>query len=177
MGIEPSRTSAAAKPDFDDLVDCECKLDALRVIRAFRGYSLNETARRAQISPAYLQKLERGDVKEPSPKVLFRLSRALGFSYAKLMQHAGYVVPDAAEVAPNGGLPALAEALSSAELDPVEAEILAETLRQYREARDAGLEITTDFFKGLWREIRQVQFQRLADAAEELTLDDISSAA
>src|SRR5690242_20542488 len=41
----------------------------LREVRVLRGKSLSAVARAAAISTAYLQKLEAGGVKQPSPKV------------------------------------------------------------------------------------------------------------
>lgn len=55
--------------------------------------SLREAAGRAEISPTYLNQLEAGRVKEPSPHVLYRLARVYGTSYTELMRLAGYVVP------------------------------------------------------------------------------------
>lgn len=54
--------------------------------------SLREVAAAAAISAAYLQKLERAQVDEPSPKILRRLADALGLEYARLMELAGYEV-------------------------------------------------------------------------------------
>lgn len=55
--------------------------------------SLREVAGEASISAAYLQKLERGNVDEPSPRILQRLGAALAVDYRKLMVLAGYDVP------------------------------------------------------------------------------------
>ncbi len=65
----------------------------LRSIRQIKGLSLKNAAGAASISTAYLQKLEGGDVQQPSPHVLNRLAEALEVPYATLMQLAGYVVP------------------------------------------------------------------------------------
>lgn len=56
--------------------------------------SLKSVASEAGISPAYLQKLERGEVKAPSPHVLRSLGVGLDLSYAELMDLAGYGVTD-----------------------------------------------------------------------------------
>lgn len=55
--------------------------------------SLREVATAAEISAAYLQKLERAQVDGPSPNILRRLADALGLEYARLMELAGYEVP------------------------------------------------------------------------------------
>ena len=69
--------------------------DELRSIRTLMGYSLKAIADPAGISTAYLQKLETGDVKTPSPNVLHGLARVLKVSYATLMELAGYIMPNA----------------------------------------------------------------------------------
>ena len=83
--------------------------------------SLREVSRQAQITPTYLKKLEEGQVREPSPNILHRLSGTLGLSYGDLLQLAGYVVPtrntDSADTAD-----ALNVALKSADLTPDELE-------------------------------------------------------
>ena len=55
--------------------------------------SLRDVAGEAEISAAYLQKLERGQVDEPSPKILRRLATVLRIEYRRLMELAGYDVP------------------------------------------------------------------------------------
>jgi HTH-type transcriptional regulator, competence development regulator len=67
--------------------------DALARARAMKRKSLRTIAEPAAISPTYLQKLERGDVRDPSPNVLYRLSQELDLPYDELMRLAGYVVP------------------------------------------------------------------------------------
>jgi len=55
--------------------------------------SLRDVAGEAGISAAYLQKLERSQVDEPSPKILRRLADVLAIEYKRLMELAGYEVP------------------------------------------------------------------------------------
>ena len=100
-------------------------------VRRMRGLSLKTAAEPAGISPAYLQKLERDEVKKPSPHVLHALAQVLQVPYETLMQLAGYIVPRAQ----NRGEPAslLAYALSSEELTEEEMEVLARYLRWYRD--------------------------------------------
>jgi transcriptional regulator with XRE-family HTH domain len=66
---------------------------ALRNARKVKGRSLRSVAQGAKISPEYLRKLEAGDVRDPSPNVLYRLSEELELDYSDLMSRAGYVVP------------------------------------------------------------------------------------
>jgi len=93
--------------------------------------SLGTAAKPAEISTAYLQKLEVGDVRNPSPKVLHSLSTVLDIDYGELMRLAGYVVPNE-----GGGNKRrrneLTHSLSSEELTEDEAEVLAEYLNWYR---------------------------------------------
>ncbi len=104
----------------------------LRQVRELRGWSLREASERAGISPAYLQKLEHGQVKGPSPNVLYALAEQLKVPYSELMKDAGYVVPRGSggrqSVAPN----MLAHALSSEELTGEEAQELAKYLAWFR---------------------------------------------
>lgn len=99
----------------------------LKSVRDLQGKSLKVVADGAKISPAYLQKLERGDVAAPSPHVLHRLAGELGVEYLELMRLAGYVVPESA-----GGSGALAQAFSSQDLTEDEARALAAYLKMYR---------------------------------------------
>jgi len=109
--------------------------DLAQHLRRIRGRrSLSAVATQADISTAYLQKLEAGGVKQPSPKVLHGLARALGFDYADLMRMAGYIVPgdevgDEREPRRNE----LTYALSSEELTEEEARELARYLDWYRD--------------------------------------------
>ena len=61
--------------------------------RQTTGRSLRAVANAAGISAAYLQKLERGHVEEPSPRILQRLAATLNLDYRDLMELAGYDVP------------------------------------------------------------------------------------
>ena len=103
----------------------------LRGVRELRHKSLSAVARAAGISTAYLQKLEVGDVRQPSPHHLYTLSTVLDIDYAELMRLAGYVVPST-------GTPRqrrrneLTHAFSSEELSEQEAEELADYLSWYR---------------------------------------------
>lgn len=62
----------------------------LQSARTSAGRSLRDVAEAAEISAAYLQKLERAQVAKPSPKILQRLAATLGLEYRRLMEFAGY---------------------------------------------------------------------------------------
>ncbi len=106
----------------------------LHEVRRLKGLSLKAAAEPAGISAAYLQKLERDEVKRPSPHVLYALSEVLNVPYETLMELAGYVVPAAGknEVIATS---ALSHALSSEDLSEDEAEVLARYLRWYRDEK------------------------------------------
>lgn len=110
----------------------------LKDVRGLRGLSLKAVAEPAGISAAYLQKLEKGQVKNPSPNILHALSSELTVPYSTLMKLAGYVVPRGStpERAVAGGN-MLAHALSSEDLSEDEAEALARYLSWYRHDRSS----------------------------------------
>ena len=62
--------------------------------RSQAGATLEAVATPANISVAYLRKLEHGNVNNPSPRVLRRLAEVLDISYGRLMALAGYLLPD-----------------------------------------------------------------------------------
>jgi transcriptional regulator with XRE-family HTH domain len=96
--------------------------------------SLRAVAAPAEISPTYLQKLERGEVQDPSPNILHRLSEQLGLEYSDLMQKAGYVVPATSKrrSAALRGSRAVSHALSAEPLTAEEEEALAHYLGYLR---------------------------------------------
>jgi transcriptional regulator with XRE-family HTH domain len=157
--------------------DCKCKLEVLRLLRAVHGLSLKAAADRAEISPTYLQKLERGQVKSPSPHLLYRLAETYEYPYAELMKLAGY--PDPKPATRRVGarkqddrLNALAVAVGNADLQPEEADFLARSLRGYREARRGGVEIPADFVSSLLKTFRQIHATGVV-----VTREDVSSVA
>jgi transcriptional regulator with XRE-family HTH domain len=103
---------------------------SLAEVRGMRKMTLRDVAEKARISPAYLHKLEQGQVTTPSPHVLHALAEVLGTQYSKLMQLAGYVVPNDSGIDAKVSL--LAHALSSEELTNEEAAALASYLAWYR---------------------------------------------
>ncbi len=136
----------------------------IRLARAFLGLSLKAVAKEAGISAAYLQKLETGKVKSPSPHRLLRLAEVLGYPYSTLLAWAGYPCPE-----PSGqrngtttGKRArksdvLIDAIGSGELGPDEAEWLACSLRGYREARSVGVQIPAEFLSTALKMYRQTR--------------------
>jgi HTH-type transcriptional regulator, competence development regulator len=64
--------------------------EELHKVRQLRGMSLKAVAEPAGVSATYLQKLERGEVKSPSPHRLRRLADVLEVEYAALFALAGY---------------------------------------------------------------------------------------
>lgn len=114
---------------------------ALANARAIKGRSLRSVADGAKISPTYLQKLERGEVRDPSPHILRRLAEELDLDYGDLMRRAGYILPSSRRqsTAATSGSRALTHALSSEPLTDEEEAALATYLRVLREQkRGAG---------------------------------------
>ncbi len=92
--------------------------EELKALRKLRGVSLAAVAEPAKISVAYLQKLENGVVKNPSPRVLMRLAEVLDCSYERLMELADYV--PAKPTGPSGKPSFLEAALRNEELSDEE---------------------------------------------------------
>lgn len=106
--------------------------------RNMKGLSLRAVADPAGISPTYLQKLERGDVRDPSPNILYRLAEVLGLDYSSLMRMAGYVVPtETDDRRSRRGTRALTHALSTEPLTRDEEAALSEYLG-YLRSRKGG---------------------------------------
>ena len=103
---------------------------ALRAARQFRGLSLAKAARPAGISAAYLAKLEKDDVGEPSPHILYKLAEVLRLKYEDLMRLTGYMVPGRRRR--NPGRSVLESALDADELTDDELAELAQYLSWYR---------------------------------------------
>jgi HTH-type transcriptional regulator, competence development regulator len=151
-------------------VDVECSLQALRLIRAIRDLPLKTAAVRAGVSPAYLQKLERGEIKSPSPHRLYRLARVYDFPYPKLMELAGYIYPDDldGESSTMSNTDRLAKTIVAAGLEPGETEWLARSLCEYRHAREAGIEIPPEFLSAALKTYREMHQRSSARVAADL---------
>jgi transcriptional regulator with XRE-family HTH domain len=93
---------------------------------------LKAVAEPADISIAYLQKLEGGDVQQPSPKVLHRLGQVLDIPYATLMELAGYVVPEKSGLLAGNTFD---HALSSSDLTDEERKAVAAFIAHLRDQR------------------------------------------
>ena len=104
----------------------------LRNVRHMLGLSLKAAATPAGISATYLQKLETGEVKNPSPNVLHGLSSTLNVPYPDLMELAGYVVPDRNEMAGNP----FDHALSASDLTADERTAVVSFIRYLRAERE-----------------------------------------
>ena len=109
--------------------------EQLREVRALRKLSMKAVAEPAAISTAYLQKLERDEVRSPSPHILHRVAEVLNVPYPRLMALAGYVVPASGETPEQEPQNLLAHALSSEDLTEDEQRELARYLSWYRHQR------------------------------------------
>jgi transcriptional regulator with XRE-family HTH domain len=163
---------------------CDCRLEALRMIRLLRRYSLKDVADRSGLSAGYIQKLERGEIREPSPTRLRSLARALDYPYARLLALAGYLdesdgveaclidrspEPDPQLASLDKRLAVLAEAIGGAALDDAEANFLAASLAQYREMRKAGAAPPADFLLSVLHEYQRLHLAGSSVSAAELS--------
>lgn len=102
----------------------------LAQLRSLRQQTLRAVAQAAEISSAYLLKLERDDVQTPSPHVLQRLATHFEVSYMSLMQLAGYSVNDDGSSTSKPGV--LADALMAEDLTEEEERAVAAFLTTLR---------------------------------------------
>ena len=107
----------------------------LRKARQSRGLSLQTVAIPADVSAAYLHKLEQGKVDTPSPRSLRRIGDELGIPYVRLLRLIGYL--EEADLVP-GYTAATASPNPLAEYELSEAELKAVTafVRLLVEQRD-----------------------------------------
>jgi HTH-type transcriptional regulator, competence development regulator len=115
--------------------------EQLKSVRLVKGLTLRDVARAAEISVAYLQKLEGGAVAQPSPKVLNRLSAALDVPYDTLMVLAGYqamVSESGAVLSSRGTKDAFASAINSTDLTKEERKAVAAFIAHLRQQRPKG---------------------------------------
>lgn len=62
--------------------------------RKRKGLTLRSVQRLVGVSNAYISQLETGKIHEPSPHILFKLSRLYKVPYGTLMKDAGYPLPE-----------------------------------------------------------------------------------
>ena len=67
--------------------------EKLRQYRNIKGLTLREVEKGTGVSNAYLNQMEQGKVKEPSPHILYKLATFYGAPYENLLKLAGYIVP------------------------------------------------------------------------------------
>lgn len=80
-------------PESTPSIDTTALARVVREARRARGWSLREAARQAELNPMVLSRLERGELKQPSPHALYQMGRAFDLPYADLMRLAGYAAP------------------------------------------------------------------------------------
>jgi transcriptional regulator with XRE-family HTH domain len=73
-------------------------------LRTLKGWTLRDVEEKTKkkISNSYLYQLENGNVKEPSPNILYELSVVYGADYSELMKLAGFMVPSSSPQASKG---------------------------------------------------------------------------
>lgn len=174
-------STGQAEPLPDKAATCSCGLESLRMIRLVRRMSLKAVADRADLSAAYVQKLERGEIREPSPNKLRQLAKALDYPYPKLLRLAGYVddEPTGSDAAQLGGgtartlderLGVLLDAVGDAGLTEAEAEFVASALSEYREVRAAGVAPPAEFIRSVLAEYSRIAKSGVTLAAEDITV-------
>ena len=67
----------------------------IRSAREAKNLRLRDVEREVGVSNAYLSQLETGQIKEPSPNILFKLAGLYEIDYAEVMTLAGYPTPKA----------------------------------------------------------------------------------
>lgn len=67
--------------------------EKLRQCRNIKRLTLREVEKGTGVSNGYLNQLEQGKVKEPSPHILYKLAAFYGAPYENLLKLAGYIVP------------------------------------------------------------------------------------
>lgn len=67
--------------------------EVLKSTRITRGWTLRKAEEMTGVTNGYLSLLEQGTIKEPSPSILMKLSKAYSIEYVELMELAGYMDP------------------------------------------------------------------------------------
>jgi transcriptional regulator with XRE-family HTH domain len=67
--------------------------EKLRQYRSLKGLTLRDVERKTKVSNAYLNQLEQGNIKGPSPHFLHKLANFYGVPYTNLLKLAGYLMP------------------------------------------------------------------------------------
>jgi transcriptional regulator with XRE-family HTH domain len=77
--------------------------EELARMRRIKKSSLREVERATGMSNAYLSQLEKGDAKNPSPSILYKLAQFYDVPYESLLASAGYL--DEEQIAAHGARP------------------------------------------------------------------------
>ena len=105
----------------------------LKDARELKGLSLRDVEDATGISNGYLSQLEGDKIGRPSPVWLHKLSELYGVAYERLMNLAGYPVPNAGDTSSYSGLPPRIGSITKREEDAV-----AEYLEFLRTKRKPG---------------------------------------
>lgn len=113
------------KPDSD--AQDQLIGDRLRELRESNGWSLREVATKAGVNHGYLSQLERGDVSQPAPAMLHKLSEGYDEPFGVLMRWAGYIEEDDSGITSNQAraLSYLGDDVSDDELEAIKAVLTA----------------------------------------------------
>jgi len=75
--------------------------DLRKILRSRREelrLTLRDVERKVRISNAYLSQLENGKIREPTPRILRKLSECYDIPYERLMELAGHFMPTNSEI-------------------------------------------------------------------------------
>ncbi len=106
----------------------------LQQLRINRGWSLRQAAQRMDISHGYLGLLEHDQVATPDPNILFSIASVYEVSYARLLQLAGYPLPEGTAVSTT---PLIADLELLHPLDLEELRLIVQLKLRRRRLRDA----------------------------------------
>jgi len=145
--INESETQATA--ERGDLVTLARVLQEARLAR---HWSLRAAARAAGLNPMLLSRLERGELKTPSPHALYQIGHALNLPYADLMRLSGYAAPVASRSADEEATTTMDDALgaeglllrSAAPFTEDELDAMLAFLCYYRQRNGAHIQARTD---------------------------------
>lgn len=110
--------------------------EELKRIREIKDVSLREVEKDTGISNAYLSQLERGEAKNPSPDILYKIAEYYSVSYVSLMEAAGYLDKSKDKQDKSIKPIAIHAALMSQELTTEENKLVVEYIKFLRSRRE-----------------------------------------
>lgn len=86
----------AGTENHDNVGETDSLGSYLHRVRRATGMTLRdvEAATSKSVTNGYLSQIEKGDIKQPSPRILHSLATVYGIDYAGLLERAGHAVPN-----------------------------------------------------------------------------------